>query len=115
MKHTKLVLAENNKPQIVISVRNLVEFLLVSGDIDDRHGGGLKAEAMSAGSRIHLLVEAVDECDLSVGFCQLLVVGTLVRHSLSGIHLQLHHVMSALVSFKLALGIAKLGINLLKT
>ncbi|MBQ2089061.1 MAG: ATP-dependent DNA helicase, partial [Lachnospiraceae bacterium] len=53
MKHTKLVLAENNKPQIVISVRNLVEFLLVSGDIDDRHGGGLKAEAMSAGSRIH--------------------------------------------------------------
>lgn len=53
MKHTKLVLAENNKPQIVISVRNLVEFLLVSGDIDDRHGGGLKAEAMNAGSRIH--------------------------------------------------------------
>lgn len=53
MKHTKLVLAENNKPQIVISVRNLVEFLLVSGDIDDRHGGGLKSEAMNAGSRIH--------------------------------------------------------------
>lgn len=53
MKHTKLVLAENNKPQIVISVRNLVEFLLVSGDIDDRHGGGLKTEAMNAGSRIH--------------------------------------------------------------
>ena len=53
MKQTKLVLTDNNKPQIVISVRNLVEFLLVSGDIDDRNGGGLKAEAMNAGSRIH--------------------------------------------------------------
>ncbi|MCR5144319.1 MAG: ATP-dependent DNA helicase [Lachnospiraceae bacterium] len=53
MKISKLVLTENQKPQIVISVRNLVEFLLNSGDIDDRHGGRMKADAMNEGSRIH--------------------------------------------------------------
>lgn len=39
--------------QIKISVRNLVEFLLRSGDIDSRHGRGVAREAMQEGSRIH--------------------------------------------------------------
>ncbi len=39
--------------QIKISVRNLVEFLLRSGDIDSRHGRGASKEAMQEGSRIH--------------------------------------------------------------
>ncbi len=38
---------------IRISVRNLVEFLLRSGDLDNRYGGRKEAEAMQAGSRLH--------------------------------------------------------------
>lgn len=38
---------------IQISVRNLVEFLLRSGDLDNRYSGRRDAEAMQAGSRLH--------------------------------------------------------------
>lgn len=38
---------------IRISVRNLVEFILREGDIDNRRGVGSKEEAMQAGSRLH--------------------------------------------------------------
>lgn len=38
---------------IKISVRNLVEFILRSGDIDNRRGAGSKVESMQAGSRLH--------------------------------------------------------------
>ena len=41
---------------IKTSVRNLVEFILRSGDIDNRHGGSEK-EAMQAGSRIHRKIQ----------------------------------------------------------
>ncbi|MCD8301048.1 MAG: ATP-dependent DNA helicase [Clostridiales bacterium] len=40
-----------------ISVRNLVEFIFRSGDIDNRVGGGAQAEAMLAGSRIHRKIQ----------------------------------------------------------
>ncbi len=43
----------DTKPQIVISVRNLVEFLLVSGDIDERILAARKVDAMQEGNRIH--------------------------------------------------------------
>ncbi|MDO4262254.1 MAG: ATP-dependent DNA helicase [Eubacteriales bacterium] len=36
-----------------ISVRNLVEFLLRSGDLDNRYSGRRDAQAMQAGSRLH--------------------------------------------------------------
>ncbi len=39
--------------KIKISVRNLVEFILRNGDIDNRGAGGMQAEAMQRGSRIH--------------------------------------------------------------
>lgn len=39
--------------KIKISVRNLVEFILRSGDIDNRGAGGMQTEAMQRGSRIH--------------------------------------------------------------
>lgn len=39
--------------RIRISVRNLVEFLLRSGDLDNRYGGRREMEAMQAGSRLH--------------------------------------------------------------
>lgn len=39
--------------EIKISVRNLVEFVLREGDIDNRRGVGSKEEAMQAGSRLH--------------------------------------------------------------
>lgn len=37
--------------QVRISVRNLVEFVMRSGDLDDRRMAGAKKEAMQAGSR----------------------------------------------------------------
>ena len=39
--------------QVRISVRNLVEFILRSGDIDNRRGRTATKEAMQEGSRIH--------------------------------------------------------------
>lgn len=43
--------------QIKISVRNLVEFILRSGDIDNRHGQAAPKEAMQEGSRIHRKIQ----------------------------------------------------------
>lgn len=43
----------NTTEQIKISVRNLVEFILRSGDIDNRTGGTDTVAAMQAGSRLH--------------------------------------------------------------
>ena len=40
-----------------ISVRNLVEFLLRSGDLDNRRSGRRDAEAMQAGSRLHRKIQ----------------------------------------------------------
>ena len=44
------------KPTIRISVRNLVEFILRSGDLDSRRGAADK-EAMLKGSRIHRKIQ----------------------------------------------------------
>lgn len=57
MKISKLVQQDAEKPQIVISVRNLVEFLLNSGDIDEGRGGRMRMEAMQEGSRIHRKIQ----------------------------------------------------------
>lgn len=40
-----------------ISVRSLVEFILRSGDLDNRRGGGFDAEAMLAGGRAHRRIQ----------------------------------------------------------
>ena len=45
------------KRQVRISVRNLVEFVLRSGDIDNRHSAGAQKEAMLAGGRIHRKIQ----------------------------------------------------------
>lgn len=45
------------KPTIRVSVRTFVEFLLRSGDIDSRRGGGSNADAMLEGSRIHRRIQ----------------------------------------------------------
>lgn len=45
------------KKCIRISVRNLVEFILREGDIDNRHGKGSSPEAMQEGSRIHRKIQ----------------------------------------------------------
>lgn len=45
--------ADMEQTVIRISVRNLVEFLLRSGDLDSRYGGRKEVEAMQAGSRLH--------------------------------------------------------------
>lgn len=42
---------------IKVSVRNLVEFLMRSGDLDNRRGAGANKEAMQAGSRIHRRIQ----------------------------------------------------------
>ncbi len=43
--------------QVRISVRNLVEFILRSGDIDNRRGRSATREAMQEGSRIHRKIQ----------------------------------------------------------
>jgi len=44
---------DEEKIKLKISVRNLVEFILRSGDLDNRKKGKAEAEAMQAGSRMH--------------------------------------------------------------
>ena len=44
---------DSKKTCIRISVRNLVEFVIRSGDIDNRRTAGAEKDAMQAGSRIH--------------------------------------------------------------
>ena len=44
-------------PVIRISVRNLVEFILREGDIDNRSGGGSDMEAMQLGGKIHRRIQ----------------------------------------------------------
>ena len=49
---------KNEEKNIIkISVRNLVEFILREGDIDNRIGRGASAEAMQEGSRIHRKIQ----------------------------------------------------------
>lgn len=48
-----------------ISVRNLVEFILRSGDIDDRRGQGGSPEAMLEGAKIHRAIQAAAGSDYS--------------------------------------------------
>lgn len=47
----------DEKTCIRISVRNLVEFVLSSGDIDNRRTSGADKDAMQAGSRIHRKIQ----------------------------------------------------------
>ena len=42
---------------IRISVRNLVEFVMRSGDLDNRRMSGAEKDAMQAGSRIHRKIQ----------------------------------------------------------
>ena len=46
-------IVKNEKGIIKISVRNLVEFILREGDIDNRHGKAVSPEAMQEVSQIH--------------------------------------------------------------
>lgn len=48
---------KNEKGIIKISVRNLVEFILREGDIDNRQGKAVSAEAMQEGSRMHRKIQ----------------------------------------------------------
>ncbi|MCR5468532.1 MAG: ATP-dependent DNA helicase [Lachnospiraceae bacterium] len=48
---------ENTLPVLKISVRNLVEFILRSGDIDNRYSDGARLDAMQEGSRIHRKIQ----------------------------------------------------------
>ena len=43
--------------KIKISVRNLVEFVLRSGDLDNRRTAGAQKEAMQEGSRLHRKIQ----------------------------------------------------------
>ena len=52
----QLVETENEK-MIRVSVRNLVEFILRSGDIDNRTSGGMEREAMLMGGRLHRKIQ----------------------------------------------------------
>ncbi len=45
------------KETVRVSVRNLVEFILRSGDLDNRRGGFADKEAMAKGSRLHRKIQ----------------------------------------------------------
>lgn len=47
----------SRKRTIRISVRNLVEFVLRSGDIDNRRSASAQKDAMLAGGRIHRKIQ----------------------------------------------------------
>ena len=51
------IMAKLEENRIRISVRNLVEFLLRDGDIDNRRKGKRELEAMAAGARIHRKIQ----------------------------------------------------------
>lgn len=51
------MLEEKTQSPIRISVRNLVEFVMRSGDLDNRRTAGAKKEAMQAGSRLHRKIQ----------------------------------------------------------
>lgn len=51
------VMVQEEKKRIKISVRNLVEFVLRSGDIDNRRTAGADKEAMQEGSRLHRKIQ----------------------------------------------------------
>lgn len=46
-----------NQKEVKISVRNLVEFIMRSGDLDNTKGGKNETEAMQAGSRMHRKIQ----------------------------------------------------------
>ena len=48
---------EETMPVVKISVRNLVEFILREGDIDNRISGGMNLEAMQLGSKLHRKIQ----------------------------------------------------------
>ena len=48
---------EEKKKEIRISVRNLVEFILRSGDLDNSSGGFGERDAMQAGTRVHQQIQ----------------------------------------------------------
>ena len=48
---------DNSRRLVRISVRNLVEFVLRSGDIDNRHSAAAQKDAMLAGGRIHRKIQ----------------------------------------------------------
>ncbi|MBP3702078.1 MAG: ATP-dependent DNA helicase, partial [Lachnospiraceae bacterium] len=50
-------MAKMEKNVIRISVRNLVEFILRSGDLDNRRSSGREKEAMLAGGRLHRKIQ----------------------------------------------------------
>ena len=47
----------NSRKLVKISVRNLVEFVLRSGDLDNRRSGAMQKDAMQEGSRIHRKIQ----------------------------------------------------------
>lgn len=49
--------AAEEKKKIKISVRNLVEFVMRGGDIDNRRTSGAEKEAMQEGSRVHRKIQ----------------------------------------------------------
>ena len=48
---------EKERHIIKISVRNLVEFILSAGDLDNRRGNKAEKEAMLAGGRVHRKIQ----------------------------------------------------------
>lgn len=73
---------EKEEKKIVrVSVRNLVEFILRGGDIDNRISGTMEKEAMLMGARLHRKIQR------SMGACYHAEVGLKIRIPCSGFQL----------------------------
>lgn len=68
--------------EIHISVRNLVEFIMRSGDIDNRRAGKASEKAMQEGSRIHRMIQrragSVYEAEVSMKYCHVTDAYTII-------------------------------------
>ena len=56
-EHSRTLQGQDEKKNIKISVRNLVEFVMRGGDLDNRRSSGAEKDAMQAGSRIHRKIQ----------------------------------------------------------
>ena len=57
MKEATALEVETEEKVIRVSVRNLVEFIMRGGDIDNRTSGSMEKEAMLMGGRLHRKIQ----------------------------------------------------------
>jgi len=88
----------------------------------DEHRGRLVGQThvgrhglVFVGRVVHVASHLVEKSHLRVGLGQFLGILVGIAHGLAGVHLQLDHVVAALVILELPLGVAQFGVDLLES